>query len=135
MTFLAVACTPTPPPKGDSPFGRECVDTLVKVMEDHREKFVVIMAGYPESMEEFLEVCVCTLSPTGARRGSYQCLQPWPCPMSIDPASGCPPPCGSPVQPSGLRALGPAVVPPFCTRHISLHWAQWATLQKQPCDS
>uniref|UniRef100_A0A7S1IVD5 AAA+ ATPase domain-containing protein n=1 Tax=Eutreptiella gymnastica TaxID=73025 RepID=A0A7S1IVD5_9EUGL len=42
-------------PKGDSAFGRECVDTLVKVMEDHREKFVVIMAGYPECMEEFME--------------------------------------------------------------------------------
>eukprot|EP00667_Euglena_gracilis_P010147 EG_transcript_10323 len=42
-------------PRGDSPFGRECVDTLVKEMEDHREKFVVMMAGYPESMRVFLD--------------------------------------------------------------------------------
>eukprot|EP00668_Euglena_longa_P002161 GGOE01002503.1.p2 GENE.GGOE01002503.1~~GGOE01002503.1.p2 ORF type:complete len:445 (+),score=128.67 GGOE01002503.1:71-1405(+) len=42
-------------PKGESAFGRECVDTLIKEMEDHRDKLVVMMAGYPQSMQRFLE--------------------------------------------------------------------------------
>ena len=33
------------------------MDTLVKEMEDHRDEFVLVMAGYPESMKVFLEVC------------------------------------------------------------------------------
>jgi len=41
-------------PRGDSPFGRECVDTLVKEMEDNRARLVVMMAGYPEAMRVFL---------------------------------------------------------------------------------
>ena len=36
-------------------FGRECVDTLVKAMEDYRGRFVVIAAGYPEQVEGFLQ--------------------------------------------------------------------------------
>src|SRR5678815_6159436 len=35
-------------------FGQEAVETLLKLMEDHRHDFVVIVAGYTEKMEEFI---------------------------------------------------------------------------------
>ena len=36
-------------------YGREAIDALVKLMEDHRNDTVVIVAGYPAEMHRFIE--------------------------------------------------------------------------------
>jgi SpoVK/Ycf46/Vps4 family AAA+-type ATPase len=42
------------PPNARNDFGREAIDTLVKLMEDHRGEVVVIAAGYEDEMVAFL---------------------------------------------------------------------------------
>lgn len=39
---------------GDNDFGQEAIDTLVKMMDDNRDRLVVILAGYYEDMQNFL---------------------------------------------------------------------------------
>jgi stage V sporulation protein K len=39
---------------GEKDFGKEAIDALVKAMEDHREDFILILAGYSDEMEQFM---------------------------------------------------------------------------------
>lgn len=39
---------------GEKDFGKEAIDTLVKAMEDKKDQFVLILAGYSREMEHFL---------------------------------------------------------------------------------
>lgn len=54
MLFIDEAYTLTVN-RGDNDYGQEAVDTLLKAMEDMRDELIVIVAGYPDLMEQFLE--------------------------------------------------------------------------------
>lgn len=41
---------------GKNDFGKEVIDTLVQEMENHREELIVILAGYPKEMDDFLKL-------------------------------------------------------------------------------
>lgn len=55
VLFIDEAYTLTNQSRGTGPdFGQEAVETLMKMMEDHRDEIVVIAAGYSEHMDRFL---------------------------------------------------------------------------------
>lgn len=40
---------------GEKDFGKEAIDCMVKAMEDHKNELVLILAGYQQEMEDFLQ--------------------------------------------------------------------------------
>jgi stage V sporulation protein K len=40
---------------GEKDFGKESISTLIKAMEDNRDRFIVILAGYREEMAKFVQ--------------------------------------------------------------------------------
>ncbi|WP_243276897.1 AAA family ATPase [Desulfallas sp. Bu1-1] len=40
---------------GEKDFGKEAIDTIVKGMEDHKDNLIIILAGYRDEMDRFMQ--------------------------------------------------------------------------------